>query len=59
MCVDERSEELGESACQGQSKPVNTEACDMGECVTKWFASDWSELVGPKSPEKKWIIFNS
>ncbi len=44
-CVDERNEELADEACDALPKPVTTEACDNGGCVSKWFASDWSALV--------------
>ncbi|XP_060676616.1 thrombospondin type-1 domain-containing protein 4-like [Hemiscyllium ocellatum] len=41
-CVSNQGNVVGEGECSAKQKPTDSEACDMGPCVTSWFYTDWS-----------------
>ncbi|XP_062897718.1 thrombospondin type-1 domain-containing protein 4 [Mobula hypostoma] len=40
-CVSNQGDVVGEDECSGKQKPTESEACDMGPCVSAWFHTNW------------------
>ncbi|XP_072917533.1 thrombospondin type-1 domain-containing protein 4-like [Hemitrygon akajei] len=40
-CVSNQGDVVGEAECSGKQKPTESEACDMGPCVSAWFHTNW------------------
>uniref|UniRef100_A0AAV2MCH2 PLAC domain-containing protein n=1 Tax=Knipowitschia caucasica TaxID=637954 RepID=A0AAV2MCH2_KNICA len=42
-CVSEEGGEVNDKECNTRLKPLGSEECNMGPCVTNWYFSDWSQ----------------
>ncbi|TRY53811.1 hypothetical protein DNTS_002771 [Danionella cerebrum] len=42
-CVSNHGNTVSDRECNARLRPMNSEDCHMGPCVTNWYFSDWSK----------------
>lgn len=44
-CVSDEGSTVNEKECNSRIRPLGSEECNMGPCVTNWYFTDWSNTV--------------